>query len=261
MPKYVWQQLGEPTLQTTRATLRGADGEGLGATGELLVRGFIGQIKVQFAAVVARDARPCFLSGTQLRTKGYTFTLNQHESFLKQPNVGARVTMSREGYRDTLKVACMLKPRDAQSVTSLMSKQTGQHENKKENAEGGMTADERITHERTGHATYDPRCETCHVVRRVTTHPCKAVAEAAYFDYATGRKSQQGAEVKIRVGAGPRGETFARAVHHQGATFEYLELFLKVLQTLDKCQCVVIRKSACVKLYTVQPDDWDCQQA
>ena len=29
---------------------------------------------------------------------------------------------------------------------------------------------------------------------------------------------------------GPRGETFARAVHRRGAKFEDLELFLKVLQ-------------------------------
>ena len=51
--------------------------------------------------------------------------------------------MSREGNRDTPKVVCMLKPRDAQSVTYLMLKReleherreqrylkTGQHENK-----------------------------------------------------------------------------------------------------------------------------------
>ena len=79
--------------------------------------------------------------------------------------------MPREGNRDTLKIVCMLKPRDA-----------------------------RITHERTGHATYDP-------------------------------SSQQGAEVKILVDAGPRGETSARSVHRKGATFEDLELFLKALQT------------------------------
>ena len=94
-----------------------------------------------------------------------------------------------------------------------------------------MTADERITHENTGHATKDPRCETCLTVRGVTTHPRKAVAEAAYFDFATVKNSQQGAQVKILVGAGPRGETFATAVHRKGATFEDLELFLKVMQT------------------------------
>ena len=37
--------------------------------------------------------------------------------------------------------------------------------------------------------------------------------------------------VKILVGAGPRGETFARAVRRNGAKFEDLEHFLKVLQT------------------------------
>ena len=45
------------------------------------------------------------------------------------------------------------------------------------------------------------------------THPRKAVAEAAHFDYVTVKNSQQGAEVKTLVGAGPRGATFARAVH------------------------------------------------
>ena len=38
---------------------------------------------------------------------------------------------------------------------------TGQHEHEREIAEGEMTADERITHERTGHAVFNPRCETC----------------------------------------------------------------------------------------------------
>ena len=85
--------------------------------------------------------------------------------------------------------------------------------------------DEKIAHERTGHATYDSR------VREVSTHPRKAVAEAAFCDHATVKKSQQGAEVKILVGAGPRRETFERAVHRKGAKFEDLELFLKVLQT------------------------------
>ena len=76
MPKCVWEQLGEPALQTTNVTLRGANGQDLGAMGEVQVRYFIEKIKVQFTAVVTRDARRCFLSGTQLRTKGYTFFLN-----------------------------------------------------------------------------------------------------------------------------------------------------------------------------------------
>ena len=66
-------------------------------------------------------------------------------------------------------IVCMLKPRDAQSVTSLRLKRelenvrrelrnlkTEQHENKTENAAGKMTTDEEVAHERTGHATYDP---------------------------------------------------------------------------------------------------------
>ena len=67
--------------------------------------------------------------------------------------------------------------------------ETGQHENTRANVEG-ETTDERITHERAGHATYDPRCETCVKVRGVSTHPRKAVAEAAYFDCAVVKNSQ-----------------------------------------------------------------------
>ena len=99
------------------------------------------------------------------------------------------------------------------------------HENKRETAEGDTTAHERITHERTGHAMHDPRCETCLKVRGVTTHPHRAFAEAADFDKTVVKNSQQGAEVKI-LGAGPRGEPFARAVHRKDATFEVLEQFM-----------------------------------
>ena len=81
-----------------------------------------------------------------------------------------------------------------------------------------MTRDEKIAHERTGHATHDPRCETCLNVGGVSTHAGKAVAGAAHFDCATRKNSQQGAEVKILVGAGQRSETCARSVHRKGAT-------------------------------------------
>ena len=232
--------------------------------GEVQVKSFIGTIKIQFTAVVARDARRRLLSGTQLRTKGCMFTFNQHESFLTQPKAGQRVTKSREGNRDTLKVVCLLKPRETQSVTSLMLERelenvrrelrnlkTGQHENKRGNVEREMTADERTTHERTRHATYDPR-----------THPRKTVAGAAYFDCALVKNNQQSAEVKILVGAGPRGETSVGTVHRKGAKFEDLELFLKMLQTRygHIFQCAVTKKSACTKLYTVQQEDVECQQ-
>ena len=55
MPKHVWEQLGELTLQPTSVTLKGANGQDLGAIGEVLVRGFDGRVKVQFKAVVARQ--------------------------------------------------------------------------------------------------------------------------------------------------------------------------------------------------------------
>ena len=69
--------------------------------------------------------------------------------------------MTREGNRNTLKIVCFLKPRDTQSVTSLMLKRelgcvrrelrnlkTGLHENTREIVEGEMAANERMTHEK-----------------------------------------------------------------------------------------------------------------
>ena len=151
--------------------------------GEVQVRGFIGKIIVQFTAVVARDARRRLLSGTQRRTKGCTFTLNQHGSFLTQPNGSKKVTMSREGNTNPLKIVSMLKPRDAQSVTSLKWKRelenvrcelrnlwTGQHENERENTTGKMAPYEKIAHERTGHATHDPRRQTFLKVQGVSVN-------------------------------------------------------------------------------------------
>ena len=73
MPNCVWEVLGEPVLQTTRVTLRGVNGQDLGAIGELHVRSFTEKTKVRFTTVVARDARRCLLSATQLRSNGCTF--------------------------------------------------------------------------------------------------------------------------------------------------------------------------------------------
>ena len=83
MPKYEWEQLGEPTLRTTRVTLRGANGQDLGAMGVLPVRKF--HSENQSSVHSSGCTRRCLLSGTQVRAKGYTFTLNQQESFFTQP--------------------------------------------------------------------------------------------------------------------------------------------------------------------------------
>ena len=60
--------------------------------------------------------------------------------------------------------------------------------------------------------------------------------------------SQQGAEVKILDGDVPRGETFARAVHLKGATFEDLEQLLKVLQTRDGKIPVYCHQEECLRV-------------
>ena len=148
MPKCVWEQMGEPALQTTNITLRGANGQDLGVMGEVQVRGFIGKIKVHFRAVMARDARRCLLSGIQLR---------------KVPSHSRKVVKRCKGHvketGDTQWVTSLMLKRELESVRrELRNLKTGKHENTRENVEGEMTADERITHERAGHATYDPRC-------------------------------------------------------------------------------------------------------
>ena len=73
-------------------------------------------LNCKFKTVVAKNARRCLLSRTQLRAKGTrsrwvnagTFSHNQKKT--------------REGNRDTLKPVCTLKARDVPSVTSLMLK-------------------------------------------------------------------------------------------------------------------------------------------
>ena len=89
----------------------------------------------------------------------------------------------------------------------------------------------------------------------------KAVADSAYFGYATVKNSQQSAEVKTwsvleRVQKRLRELCIAKAQHSK--ILRFFESAAKhVMQTF---QCSVIKKSACMKLYTVQLEDWDCQQ-
>ena len=93
-----------------------------------------------------------------------------------------------------------------------------------------MTAEEKLNHERTGHATFDKRCEACVQVRGVSRHVKRACDETVYLDYAVIKNSKQGSEVKVLVGAGPRGEMYARAVHRKGARLEDVGSFLKVIR-------------------------------
>ena len=114
----------------------------------------------------------------------------------------------------------------------LRSLKTGQHEIKRQNKKQEKLQWTR----RSRTSVLDMPCVIRGAERTSTCEECqhiheKAVAEAAYFDYATVKNNLKSAEVKILVGAGPRGETFARAVHRKRAKFEDLDLFCKVLQT------------------------------
>ena len=64
---------------------------------------------------------------------------------------------------------------------------------------------------------------------RIVNTPTKGILRKLHT--LTVQQSQQGVEVKILVGAGPRRETFARDVDRKRAELEDLKLLLKVLQT------------------------------
>ena len=52
-------------------------------------------------------------------------------------------------------------------------------------------------------------------------------------------------------------------MHRKGVTFEDIELFFfegATKHVMETFQITVIKKSACVKLYRVQEEDWDCRR-
>ena len=140
------------------------------------------------------------------KATGYTFFLQELGGFLTQLGGGEKLAMSREGNRDTLRVACVLKPSGAQSVTSLVlmrdqnarrelrRRKTGKPEDKQGIVDGTMTPAEKVAHERSGHATYVSRCEMCIEVGGTSRHRRRKVAEAAHIDNATVMRSQHVSE-------------------------------------------------------------------
>ena len=102
---------------------------------------------------------------------------------------------------------------------------TGQHNNTSGTHERAMAPSEKLTHERSGRASFDSMCETCVKLRGTSRHPRRAVSEAAVFDHATVKNSQQKSDVKKMSGSRPPGESFARAVRCKN--IEDLGLFPK----------------------------------
>ena len=104
----------------------------------------------------------------------------------------------------------------------------------------------------TGHATFDPRCETCLKERGTATHPRRATAEAA-------RRSRTVSKVQksrswlalVRSERRLRGQCIAKEQHS------------KLLSS--SCRCCKTRygkfpvhcdQEVCLR--TAQPRDWDC---
>ena len=144
--------------------------------------------------------------------------------------------MARERNRGTLEVVC-LNPRETQSVTSLMLKRelenvrrelrnlkTGQHENKERKR--GRRNDSRRQNK-----LYISNMQQSRTVNEVQKSRSCLVLD----------------HVERRL----------REPYIEREQFEDLELSLKVLPF----QCIVTKKSACAKLYTVQQEDLKkCQQ-
>ena len=160
---------------------------------------------------------------------GCTYLLQENERYVVQQSSGTKVWMSSGGNRGALKLVCWYRVKHVNTVTSLTLKRepeivrrglrkpkTGEHENTDGTHGGAMTANEKLTHERSGHATFDLMFETSVRVRGTSRHPRRAVSGAAFFvDHAKVKNSQHKSEVKILVGAGLCGETFARASHRK----------------------------------------------
>ena len=76
-------------------TVRGACGQEQGVLGMILAKGFFCSRKLHLRAAVAREARRCLLSGTQLRPQGYTF-LTLQRSCLVQLVTGTKMWITRD---------------------------------------------------------------------------------------------------------------------------------------------------------------------
>ena len=97
--------------------------------------------------------------------------LQENEKYVMHHSLGTMV--SREGNRDTLKLACWYRVtthtlsdlavvgRELESVRrELRNLKTGQHENTDGTRGEAMTANEMLTHAKAGHAALDSRSET-----------------------------------------------------------------------------------------------------
>ena len=165
--------------------------------------------------------------------------------------------MSREGNGDILKIVCMLKPRDAQPVTSLMLKrelenvrrelrnlntETGQHENKRENTTGEMTMYKtRTTELDMPHmirgAKCVSRCEECQHTRERLLRKLRSLTTQQSRTVNKVQKSRSWSVLAAR----------RNVCESLGCCKHAMETF----------QCTVIKKRVCVKWYTAQREDSD----
>ena len=144
MPLHVWTPLGEPELQEISMMLRGATGRD-NHSGKRLSR--LSQGSVSCCSCARRETMPSEWHAAQIN--GLRFCAAREQE--RRDATVLKLFMSREGNRDTLKLVCW-------------------HLVKTYNGEA-MTASEKLTHERCGHASFDSRCETFVKLRRTSRHP------------------------------------------------------------------------------------------
>ena len=95
--------------------------------------------------------------------------------------------------------------------------ETGQHDNTGGTHGEAKTANDKLTHERFGHASLKWRCEPCVKVRGTPRHHPQRCVRSHMFEDATVKNSQQDSEVQI--------------LRDASAKIEELDLFLDVLNT------------------------------
>ena len=225
-----WKSVGELVLKPAQVRLRSATGDGMGASGSVVVRGWCDSQMVELTALVATRATKSLCSATKLVSTGYSVEMRPTQSVLRRSGGGC-ILLQRCGKRDCLSIrvrkSCEVNAitfstmkREVQSLKSeLRALRTG-HLSTSE-VRPPWTPEEKHRHESNGHAEYYNRCEICVKSSAISRHPRRVYSESCAFDYAT---------VTVLTGKGPRCECFCRAVPRKGQRLKDLEHSLAVMR-------------------------------
>ena len=189
MPKYVWEQFGEPTLQNNKGDSERSKRTRPWSHGRIACQRFHweNQSSVRSGGCTRRETMPSERNESQSEgvhvhvdsTREFPHTVKRRR---KSNDVTRRKTRYSQSCVHVEAKRCiggnLVLKRDLENVRRKLRNLKTDKE--RENAEGEMTALDRITHEGTEHATYDPRCETCLKVRGLTTPTRSSCGSCAF---------------------------------------------------------------------------------